>query len=249
MTQARPIYLVPIGDSITQGGIANREEYAYRYALYYLLREHGYAVDFIGSLTTGLQPGATWPDQNGVPFDHDHEGVYGIRTAAALERLPAAIEQWAHPPDIALIHLGTNDQRTDDPQADIIEPLTQIIGLVRQQNPKVILFVAHIHFTSPMHVALRPHLDEMVEALDTPESPVAAIRSWEGFNADPDHPQTDTFDWAHPNPAGQLKYAQKWFAAMRPHLDRLKTELEKSASPSQTSRVEPPRHTPDREPQ
>ncbi len=225
MTQARPIYLVPIGDSITQGGKADRPEYAYRYPLYYLLREKGYEVDFIGSLRRGLQPGATWPDKDGIPFDLDHEGVYGIKTKAALERLPAAIEKWQHPPDVALIHLGTNDQNAEDHTTAIVEPLTEIIGLVRAQNPKVAIFVAHIHFNGAKHQAIRAKVQTMVDDLNTEASPVVALRSWEGFNADPNHPQTDTFDWAHPNPAGQEKYARKWFAAMQPHLDRLKAEL------------------------
>lgn len=224
-TQARQIRIVCIGDSITQGGIADREEYSYRYPLYYLLRDEGYPVDFIGSQQRGLQQDATWPDRDGVPFDQDHEGVYGIRTRGALNRLPAAIEKWPAPPDIALIHLGTNDQNDEDTETAIVKPLTEIIALVRETNPQVVIFVAHIHFNSEMHQRIRMQVQALMEQLDSPQSPVTAIRSWEDFNADPNHPQTDTFDWAHPNPAGQLKYAQKWFAAMKPTLDRLKVEL------------------------
>jgi len=34
----------------------------------------------------------------------------------------------------------------------------------------------------------------------------------------PDKPQSDTFDWAHPNPQGQMKMAKAWFNALTPFL-------------------------------
>jgi hypothetical protein len=59
---------------------------------------------------TGLNPDAKWPDKNGAAFDLDHEGHYGWKTAAVRDNLAKWSESWGAAPDIALIHLGTNDQ-------------------------------------------------------------------------------------------------------------------------------------------
>jgi lysophospholipase L1-like esterase len=224
--EGRTINIVPIGDSITQGGKVGREEYTYRYPLYYMLREAGYEVDFIGSLEKGLQPEASWPEKDGVPFDPDHEGVYGIRTVPALERLPAAMEKWEKVPDIALIHLGTNDQASvnENPanaRKDVAEPLAEMIGLLRAKNPEIVVCVAHLHFNAGASLKIREAVEAMAGELSTGTSPVLTVDMWKGFQPNPEARGADTFDWAHPNPAGQLKMARKWFAAMQPYLDAL----------------------------
>lgn len=74
---ADPIRIIAIGDSITQGGRNDREEYTYRYPLFCMLKSAGVAVDFIGAHSEGVAKDATWPDCEGTPFDRDHEGFYG----------------------------------------------------------------------------------------------------------------------------------------------------------------------------
>lgn len=100
-----PIRILPLGDSITQGGRADRAEYTYRYPLFYRLKDAGYNVDFIGSMHQGLSAEAKWPDINGVAFDLDHEGHYGWKTAAARDKLRDWMATYPAPPDIVLIHL------------------------------------------------------------------------------------------------------------------------------------------------
>jgi lysophospholipase L1-like esterase len=39
---------------------------------------------------------------------------------------------------------------------------------------------------------------------------------------DPKREGADTFDWAHPNPQGQKKMADRWYEAMKPFLDRMR---------------------------
>ena len=171
----RPIYILPLGDSITQGGKTDRPEYTYRYPLYGMLKAAGYEFDFIGSQTRGLQPGAKWPE----PFDPDHEGHYGWKTASVRDKLPEWMPKWAAPPDIALIHLGTNDQKADDHTRAIIEPLQDIIARLRERNPRVVVLVAHLNFNGGAPLKIRPLVEQMVRKISTPQSPVVTVPMYE----------------------------------------------------------------------
>ena len=232
----RPIYVLPLGDSITQGGRTDRQEYSYRYPLFGMLRDAGVEFDFIGSLKTGLHPDATWPDHDGRPFDRDHEGHYGWRTARVRDELPKWLAIYPAPPDLALIHLGTNDQRirgsatrpvTDAEAADrydraIVRPLRDIVATLRQANPDVVVLIGHLNFNEGAATRIRGQVEALARELDSDRSPVVTVHHYDGFNADPTHGQADTFDGAHPNPQGQAKMARRWFEAARPFLPALR---------------------------
>lgn len=216
---AEPVRIVCIGDSITQGGRADREEWTYRLPLFGMLRDAGVKFDFVGSRTAGLQPNAKWPDWKGTPFDADHEGYYGAKTAQVRDHLKDTLPKFA-PPDIALIHLGTNDQGAADHTADVVKPLEEIIALLRARNPKVAVVVGHLNFNGGAAVKIRPLVDDMAKRLSTAASPVVTVHHYKGWKEDPKAAGTDTFDWAHPNPQGQKKMAEAWYAAMKPFLAR-----------------------------
>lgn len=235
---ARTIYILPLGDSITQGGRAEREEYTYRYPLYGMLKAAGYDFDFIGSMDMGLQPEAKWPE----PFDADHEGHYGWKTAAVRDKLPEWMAKWPAAPDIALIHLGTNDQGAEDHVAAVVTPLKEIIGLLRKKNPRVVVLVGHLNFNDGAALKIRPLVEQMAREISTTESPVVTVHMYQGWVEDPKKPDADTFDWAHPNPRGQKKMAEKWFAAMKPYLDKLKrTPTRQSRNPTERRAPSRPR--------
>jgi acyl-CoA thioesterase I len=225
-----PIKILPLGDSITQGGRADRPEYTYRLPLQRLLVGAGVNFDFVGSMNTGLQPAAVWAEvAPGIPFDPDHEGHYGWKTAAVRDQL----EKWLllyNPPDMALIHLGTNDQdvarNATSPSAAkaqftraIVQPLEDMIGMLRCRNPRIVVLVGHLNFNDGPAIQIRPLVEAMAARLSTQESPVITVHHYRGFMAEPG-PDSDTFDWAHPNPRGQSKMAITWFDAMRPYLPR-----------------------------
>ena len=209
--------IVPIGDSITQGGRRDREEYTYRWPLFTLLLDAGIEVDLIGSRQHGLHNDALWPDSHlGIPFDRDHEGYYGATTATVRDRLPAAIAAWSIAPDIALIHLGTNDQDAEaDYAVTVIEPLRQMIGLLRAQNPTMTILLGQLFFTGGEALRLRPLVEDLAAELDSPASRVATVAHYQDFKAQPGDPDSDTFDWAHPDASGQLKMAEAWLSRLR----------------------------------
>ncbi len=216
----RIIRIVPIGDSVTQGGRVDRQEYTYRYPLYFMLRDAGYAVDFIGSRTSGLQPGAVWPDKDGVPFDLDHEGYYGATSAEVRDELKTVIANYKEAPDIALVQLGSNDVDAYDFEKTAIAPIIDIIAMLRDRNPNVIIFVGHLLENGRLARATRRLYERLARRSSTSASPVITVYLFDQWKERPG-PGSDTFDWAHPNPQGQQKMADKWYAAMKPYLDRL----------------------------
>jgi len=217
---SRTLRIVCIGDSITQGGVRDRAEYTYRWLLFQMLVDAGVAFDFVGSLQSGLHPDAEWPAAyDGVPFDRDHEGIYGIETAAARARLPAAIAQWPAAPDIALIHLGTNDRDARDYARAVKAPLREIIALLREENPAITILLGHLMFNdSPAAFRIMAEVAELRQEIDIEESPVRVVPHYHGWNDRPGRADSDTFDWVHPNPNGQRKMARNWLSAMQPWL-------------------------------
>lgn len=222
---SRTIRILPLGDSITQGGRNDRPEYTYRYPLYFMLKDAGYDVDFIGSQRQGLNENAVWPDKNGVAFDLDHEGHYGWKTADARDHLPEWMAQYPAPPDIVLIDLGSNDEDAASYQTAIIEPLKEIVAVLRSKNPNVVVLLGHIISNGRKARSIRPLMEQMAREITTPTSPVVTVLHYKDWHERPGLPYSDTFDWAHPNLSGQQKMAEKYFTTMRPYLDRLRAGL------------------------
>lgn len=214
-----PISILPLGDSITQGGKTNREEYTYRYPLFCMLKDAGISFDFIGSLKTGLQPAAKWPDYKGEAFDPDHEGHYGWKTAKVRDNLAKWMKAWSSLPDIVLIHLGTNDQGAEDHKIAVADPLCDIITMLREANPRVVVLVGHLGLNSEGALKIRPLVEALAGEMNTVESPVITVPLYQGWHERPGQPESDTFDWVHPNPRGQKKMAEMWFAALTPYLE------------------------------
>jgi len=211
---AEPVRIICIGDSITQGGRMGREEFSYRWPLSALLKKAGVDFDFIGSRRAGLDSDFKWPDSE---FDADHEGYYGAKTATVRDKLRKVLP--AKPaPDIALIHLGTNDQQAKNLTKAIVRPLQDIIKQLRARNPQVVILVGHLNFNDGEALKIRPLVEKMAAEMNTPQSPVTVVHHYRGWIEKPDAKNTDTFDWAHPNPKGQRKMAKAWFEAMKPSL-------------------------------
>ncbi|MEM9354663.1 MAG: GDSL-type esterase/lipase family protein [Pseudomonadota bacterium] len=219
-----PIRVLPFGDSITQGGRRDRPEFTYRYPLYYLARDAGIGIDYIGSHRRGLHADAVWPDKNDVPFDLDHEGHYGWTASQLSRKLPEWLPRYAGPPDIALVHVGSNDYEADSYDEAVLKPLKDIVSQLRKVNPNVIVLVGHVFESGWRAWWMRLRVEATVRSVTTKASPVETVDHHHGWIERPDVPGSHTFDYAHPNLKGQLKMAHKWFDAMLPHLRRLSVE-------------------------
>lgn len=214
------VNILCLGDSITQGGRNDRDEFTYRLPLQRLLLEAGVGCDFIGSRTAGLHADAIWPEvAPGLPFDPDHEGYYGHKTADAVSKMIDAWTPAGPAPDIVLIHLGTNDQKNPPYDQTVKAPLAEAIAFLREQDPNVAILLGQLNFNdSPGAFRIMAEICELKKELNTQESPIVIVHHYRDWHEDPEDPDSDTFDWAHPNPQGQEKMAARWFEAMRPFL-------------------------------
>jgi hypothetical protein len=201
------VMIMPLGNSITQ---ADAQHNSYRRPLWRKLLEAGYYTNFIGSQSLNSKGPA--PKQD---FDTDHEGHYGW----TIERVVKKIDQWARDftPDIALIHLGTNDLALGRDIPDILNDFDTVAATFRKYNPTVTLLIAQI---IPANRAELASMGDFNEALKTfgrgihqAKSPVVIVDLNTGMDVG-----KDLFDGVHPNERGEVKMADNWFKALVPLL-------------------------------
>ncbi len=151
-------------------------------------------------------------------LDPDNEGIPG--TGQVLAELPGWLGTYL-PPQVALIHLGTNDAAQDVPRTRTIADLTSIIVVLRARNPSMTLLVAQIIPTTTRSVnsridALNQEIARL-RALSTPQSPIVIVGRHSGYDT-----QTDNqADGVHPVTPGEQKMAARWDASLIPILDGL----------------------------
>lgn len=218
--------ILPLGDSITQAEI-NRA--SYRYPLWKLLVDSDIEFDFVGSLkkqqdrySKGTPP---QPDYKGLGFDRDHEGHFGWNIDEIIKGRDfdngsgsGKLEGWVegYDADIALVHLGTNDAFNRHPNETSIKEIREVIEILREDNPDVIILLAKLIPASrkPGDAAAVESLNEsiprIVEDMNTEDSPVILVDHFDGFDV-----EQDTYDGVHPNETGEQKMAQVWFEALR----------------------------------
>lgn len=203
--------IVLIGDSITQ---APNTQLSYRYRLWKRLIDDGATFNFVGSLNANFSGNPVWPIYDGRSFDRDHEGHWGWRTDQILGQLSSWLPGYT--PNIALIHLGSNDVFQSQSASSTIGELGQIIDKLRADNPRVKILLARILPTST-GAAVNGRINELnaliiglVSSKNTALSPVLLVDQNSGFN-----PATDTYDGVHPNATGEEKIAQKWQLGLR----------------------------------
>ena len=194
-----------MGDSITQAGTGYN---SYRRDLWNLLDDAGYDIDFVGS-QNATNDGSPFPDSS---FDPDHEGHWGWK----VDEINNSLAGWlnGYTPDVALIHLGTNDVFNLQSAESTIDELRQTVALLRADNPNVTIFMAQLIPTTNGERNQRVNefnalLPSLVAELNQPNSQVLLVDQNSGFNAG-----QDTFDGVHPNAIGEAKMAQRWFDAI-----------------------------------
>lgn len=191
--------IMAVGDSITVGLGTNTN---YRVPLSARLRAHCANIAFVGPFNDSLTSEAT-----------QCAAVSGI-WATQVDQ--SHITNWTKKsqPDIALIHLGTNDVRANSPTATTINALRSIIAKMRAVNPNIIIFLAQIIGIKDPNlntrvIALNNEIALIPSSENTLESPVYLVDQYTGFN-----PDLDTSDGIHPMEHGLNKIAQKWLSAM-----------------------------------
>jgi fibronectin type 3 domain-containing protein/lysophospholipase L1-like esterase len=194
--------IMPLGDSITEGW-QGRD--SYRPWLWNLLAEAGHTVDFVGN-RTGIAGGLTPPHPN---YDQNHQGTAGWRA----DQLQAFVIPWANanPPDIVLVHTGTNDINQGQSNASTETEIRGIIDNLRTVVPNVKILLAQIiplaGKTSQV-IDLNNRIANIVTSKTTAQSPVIKVDHYTGFNT------ANQPDGVHPDAAGEQFMAGRWNTAL-----------------------------------
>ena len=199
------IKILPLGDSITQGG----EGYAsYRRSLWLLLKNAGFNVDFIGHQIK--HHGAL--NDNLKDFDLNHEGHWAWETGELDDKLDGWLKGYT--PDIVLLHVGTNDFDRGQSNESTMQEIKSIIAKLRKNNAKVAIFIAKI---IPMKnkdtSSINNSIALLVDAQNTQKSPLVIVDQYTDYE-----PLVDNHDNYHPNSKGEDKIANKWFEVLEDYL-------------------------------
>jgi len=206
-----PIKIMPLGNSITSGSGSSGKA-GYRRELYLSLVNDGYIVDFIGSETTG----------DSTDFDRNHEGHGGWPAAddTLSETIHNHIYDWLtlNPPDIILLHIGTNDIGMFDSPQQIADDIEQILDEIDRweinQDKNIDVILAQITSIVP----ITGNFGKKVDQLNIKIGELVSLRKSEGdkislvdvknaLNYDTDMSDDN---W-HPNDSGYTKIADVWY--------------------------------------
>ena len=204
------VLVLPLGDSITHGGDGDGGVLfpTYRYWLYQDLEKLGYDVDFVGSLDQPQPPG---------PSDPHNEGHAAYTAGQVLTELPGWLQAYP-PPEIALVHLGTNDAIHGIPAGRTAEDLRGIVGVLRARNPSMTILLAQIIPTSVGSInrrieALNREIAGL-QSLSTAQSPVIVVDQYSGYDGVADNQEGGV----HPLTSGEQKMTAQWEIALVPVL-------------------------------
>ncbi len=201
-------YLLPLGDSITEG---YPEQYAGSY--------RGYLQEILGKGTYDF----VGPFQHGSgDMDPDHAGVSGEETSAILQRLRtymSSIMADAPAGSVILIHAGTNNMTRGGSADEAFNDIKQMVDVVMQSSnsDNIDIYLATI-------IPLANNPSENLRALNAKirdyvaRAGIKRLHLADHYGAFLAHDRWETtlmHDMAHPNAAGLKVMAQTWARAMR----------------------------------
>ncbi len=210
--------IMPIGDSLTQGGeYAATPHYAYRRPLQTLLAAGGYGFDFVGG-----QVGPSRPELGA--YDDDHEGwvnfsIGGVDTYINESGMRMGITDnitnflAAQAPDIILLQIGINDifnpTRVVSPLT-VTQRLSRLVDIIGAQRPDALIFLASL---TPLPGGVSPE----AAALNAHVASLAGNPGDRILYVDLASTSLSGGDWAdgvHLSQRGARKIAARWYAAI-----------------------------------
>jgi lysophospholipase L1-like esterase len=228
--------LMPLGDSITRGATgasANIGRAGYRYPLIRLLKDLGYTFtidggndfDFVGTNTTG--------DTTVVGnFDTDNQGISGMQALnpdstklhlSLIHKLNTYLTQ--NPPDIILLHIGTNDIASGDNVENLVSEVSGLLDTIYNFNSQIHVVLSKIiNRLEPdslidTTVAYNNALGVMTERINSGNNlSLVDVGADFIYEADPNPPvfyTGDMEDNLHPNDSGHTKMARVWFEQLK----------------------------------
>ncbi|BCK88114.1 arylesterase [Sideroxyarcus emersonii] len=154
----------------------------------------------------GVAPQEAWPSllASKTGWVVINGGVSGDTSGAALQRLPALLDQ--HQPVLVLVTLGGNDMLRRLPQQETIANLERIVALVRAHGAKPVLLATpnpSLMGAVFQHLTAADFYQQLADAQQVPllKDEMAGVLS---------DPQLKV-DQLHPNAAGHVLLAEKIF--------------------------------------
>ena len=199
--------IMPIGDSITSGETGWS---TYRCYLDGMLNDAGVSFDFVGSHSA---PYGGEPYGCPTVFDEDHEGWWGFRVNEVIDGVTASVDVLQ--PDVALIHLGTNDLFYGEEPAQPVSELETFITGLQAVSPDIIILVAQVIPCDEPRTYCSDGLPAFNDAvasfasMSTDESSVIVVDMETGFSL------SDLRDPWHPTDAGDEVIASRWMTALQ----------------------------------
>ncbi len=199
-----PIKIMPLGDSITKG-VGTTPYNGYRKSLYLNLTNTGYNVDFVGGETHGdfANPNheghAGWhAKEDGTVYDV-YDQVYGWLVAT--------------PPEIVLLHIGTNDITSSGEDANEVSDILDEIDIYEADSNEAITVILALIIDRQTHSPATTQFN--IDVNDMAQNRIAAgddviVVDMEHALIYPD----DMADIWHPNDAGYEKMAWVWYDAL-----------------------------------
>ena len=226
------IKIMPVGNSITAGehyGFPSLEERTgYRKALYEMLVNSGYNVDFVGSQKHGIRPkdDKDW-------FDWNCEAYPGWKIPDIANKLDTALV--VYKPDILLVHVGTNGSDWSSKPGQVKTMLDMVDKFSVENNHPITVILCLIinRFKGEDTATTQFNKDvaKMVEARTGDKIKIILVDMENGAgldysdnppdpNADPTYEGGDmwgekypgvSYDKYHPNDKGNTKMAKKFY--------------------------------------
>lgn len=215
--------IMPLGDSITQGKVDNRQakpdQEGYRLELWEQLTALGVPIDFVGSRSHGT-PNLPDQDHEGHPgwgINDIEEGRWdGIKWAGGVNR-------WInrYNPNVILLMIGTNDANATGEiiANDLSRLIDKIITNNRFTGDLLVSTIAPIHPDSPYYSKRMPNVIDYNALIPTivnhkPASEnVRFVDMTTGLNPllETDMASTEFGNGLHPTFKGYKKMAHYWF--------------------------------------
>ena len=245
VTSSTTVKIMPLGDSITEGEGDNGGNYvSYRAELWHLLYQAGFNFTFVGSQNSGTS------SHTGESFDNSHEGHGGwvgypfpsnpsTDTMALSNSLNGFLT--SNPPDIILLHIGTNDVNENhwdsfenSPLSNDIKPL---LNIIYSYNPGIVTFLAKIidqanrdAFHPALHdstIALNGQIQTLLfdKLLIDQQSKVKLVDMYNALGEYNANTTNFSSDKLHPSVAGYTLMADTWYAALQNYLPLLQLNV------------------------
>ena len=197
-----PIRILIVGDSVAQGSAG---DWTWRYRLWEHYRAQGVVVDFLGprhDLFDNVARELGSQAYLDPAFDTDHAARWGMSFTDQDQPVGDLVAEFR--PDVVVEMLGVNDLAWQDTGAEgLHDRIVHFIGEARAADPDVDVVVGRVAQTWLKDVpAANSRISDLPGELGTPDSRVAVAATDTGFRR-----RADTWDWAHPDAAGEVKLA------------------------------------------